>query len=54
MTKGSETTYGELARTIDPGRPTKGAATIQALTVRRRVEIDLSAMLSPNTPLRIH
>lgn len=54
MTKGSETTYGELARTIDPGRPTKGAATIQALTVRRRVEIDLRAMLSPNTPLRIH
>lgn len=54
MTERTETTYGELARVLDPTRPIMGAAIIQALTVRRRVEIDLRAMLSPTTPLHIH
>lgn len=54
MTERTETTYGELARVLDPTRPIMGAAIIQALTVRRRVEIDLRAMLSSTTPLRIH
>lgn len=54
LNHGCETTYGELARAIDPQRPKMGAAVIQALTAQRRIEIDLRSMLSPNTPLRIH
>ena len=51
---GPETTYGELANVIDPACPARGAAVIQGLVVRRRVEIDLRALLTNRTPLRIH
>lgn len=54
MNRGSETTYGELANFIDPCCPARGAAVIQGLTVRRRVEIDLRELLTNRTPLRIH
>ncbi|WP_156001360.1 hypothetical protein [Sphingopyxis sp. MC1] len=51
---GPSTTYGELARVIDPQCPTRGAAIIQGLTVLRRVEIDLRPLLTNRTPLCIH
>lgn len=51
---GPDTTYGQLANVIDPGCPARGAAVIQGLTVRRRVEIDLRQLLTNRTPLRIH
>lgn len=51
---GPETTHGELANVIDPTCPARGAAVIQGLTVRRRVEIDLRALLTSRTPVRIH
>ena len=54
INRGFETTYGELSHAIDPLFPLKGAAVIQGLTAKRRVEIDLTRMLSPNTALRIH
>ncbi|QXQ06231.1 hypothetical protein KX816_18980 [Sphingosinicellaceae bacterium] len=50
---GSESTYGELANVIDPSCPARGAAVIQGLTVRRRVEIDLRQLLTNRTPVRI-
>lgn len=51
---GPSTTYGELARVVDPVCPTRGAAVIQGLTVLRRVEIDLRPLLTNRTPLCIH
>ncbi|HEY0312264.1 MAG TPA: hypothetical protein VGC56_07180 [Allosphingosinicella sp.] len=54
VNRGTETTYGELANVIDPRCPARGAAVVQGLTVRRRVEIDLRKLLTNCTPLRIH
>ncbi len=54
ISNGPDTTYGELANFLDPDCPVRGAAVIQALTVRRRVEIDLRSFLTSNTPVRIH
>ena len=54
VNRGTETTYGELANVIDPRCPARGAAVVQGLTVRRRVEIDLRELLTNRTPLRIH
>lgn len=54
MKNGPESTYGELANAIDPACPARGAAIVQGLVVRRRVEIDLHGMLTNRTPLRIH
>lgn len=51
---GPETTYGELANVIDPACPARGAAVIQGLTVRRRVEVNLRELLTNRTPVRIH
>jgi len=54
VNRGTETTYGELANIIDPLCPARGAAVIQGLTIRRRVEIDLRELLTNRTLLRIH
>jgi hypothetical protein len=54
VNRGTETTYGELANAIDPRCPARGAAVIQGLVVRRRVEIDLRDLITNRTPLRIH
>lgn len=51
---GPMTTYGQLASVIDPDCPAQGAAVVQALTIRRRVEIDLRSFLTSKTPVRIH
>lgn len=51
---GPDTTYGELAKVIDPDCPARGTAVIQGLTVRRRVEIDLRAFLTTRTPVKVH
>ena len=49
-----ETTYGDLAAALDPARPVGAQALVQALTIRRRVEIDLSQRITVTTPIRIH
>lgn len=54
LRNGTETTYGELANIIEPNCPARGAAIIQGLTVRRRVEIDLREFLTNRTPLKMH
>lgn len=54
LTNGPDTTYGELAQVLDPDCLARGVAVIQALTVRRRVEIDLRSFLTNRTPVRIH
>jgi hypothetical protein len=51
---GPMTTYGQLASVIDPDCPAQGAAVVQALTIRRRVEIDLRSFLTSSTPVRIY
>lgn len=54
LKNGPQTTYGELANAIDPACPSRGAAIIQGLTVRRRVEVDLRETLTNRTPMTIH
>lgn len=54
ITHGADTTYGTLANHIDPACPARGAAIVQGLTCRRRIEIDLRPRLVNATPLRIH
>ncbi len=54
LRNGTETTYGELANIIEPTCPARGAAIIQGLTIRRRVDIELHDFLTNRTPLRIH
>lgn len=54
MRQGVEATYGELANHIDPPCTARGAAVVQGLTCRRRIEIDLRSRLVNTTPLRIH
>lgn len=51
---GGQTTYGELAEALEPGRPVIGKAVVQTLAVRRRVEIDLTRRLSDAVPVRMH
>jgi alkylated DNA nucleotide flippase Atl1 len=50
---GQDTTYGELAAVLHPAAPAVGEAIIQALTVRRRVEIDLTKRILTNSHVRI-
>lgn len=54
LSNGPDTTYGELANIVDPRCPARGAAIVQGLTIRRRVEIDLRKFLTNRTPVRIH
>lgn len=51
---GCDTTLGTLVEALEPGRRPHGMAVLQALTVRRRVEIDLTRRLADSTPVRIH
>lgn len=53
MSDGPDTTYGRLAAALAPGEAPLGRALVQALTVRRRVGIDLTARVHPRTPVRI-
>jgi hypothetical protein len=50
---GPDHTYGDLSAALDPNFPPAGAAVIQALLVRRMIEIDLTQHLYPETPVRI-
>ncbi|KIU26040.1 hypothetical protein SR41_16945 [Sphingomonas melonis] len=52
--RGPRCAYGELAEALEPDAPNFGAALVQALAVRRRVEIDLTGRLHADTPLNIH
>lgn len=51
--RGPETTYGELAEAIAPGAIPLGEAIVQALTIRRRLRIDLTSRLYRHTPVTI-
>lgn len=52
--RGPRCAYGELAEALQPDAPNFGTALVQALAVRRRVEIDLTGRLHADTPLNIH
>jgi hypothetical protein len=52
--RGTASTYGELSEVLDPGSPLTGKAVLQALTVQRRVEIDITRPLTSDTPLTLH
>lgn len=51
---GQQSTYGALAEALEPGSEVHGRAILQALTVRRRVQMDITRPLTANTPLTIH
>lgn len=51
--EGFNHTYGDLAAALEPSFEPAGAAVIQALLVRRMIEIDLTHHLYPETPVRI-
>jgi len=53
ITRGVETTYGELAEALDPTCIERGEAFIHALTIRQRIDIDLTTRVYERTPLRI-
>lgn len=51
--QGQESTYGELAEALEPDFAPAGKAVLQALLVRRRVNIDLTQLLYDETPVQI-
>ncbi|QCB41166.1 hypothetical protein E5673_02100 [Sphingomonas sp. PAMC26645] len=51
---GTDATFGSTAKAIAPNCPRTGEALIQALTVARRIEIDLTRSLLDTTPVTIH
>lgn len=51
---GPQLTYGALAEALEPMQPNYGAALVQALTVRRRVSIDITWRIRADTPLIIY
>ena len=51
---GTNATFGSAAKAIAPNCPRTGEALIQALTVARRIEIDLTCSLLDTTPVTIH
>jgi hypothetical protein len=53
MRKGFETTYWDLAHALAPRCIEAGEAVLQALTIQRRVAIDLTRRVQPNTPVTI-
>lgn len=53
MRHGQATTYGDLAEVLEPDNPPAGKAVIQALVVRRRVQIDLAPFLDEEAPIQI-
>lgn len=52
--RGTVSTYGALAEALEPRSPQQGRALVQAMAVRRRVEIDITRRLNTETPLTIH
>ena len=54
LKRGAKSSYGELAEALEPRSQPHGRALLQALAVRRRVEIDISGRLTSDTPLTIH
>lgn len=53
MRRGALTTYGELAEALAPRCTELGEALIQALTIRQRIDIDLTSRVYHRTPLQI-
>lgn len=51
---GPDTTYGHLAKLMEPRFVAAGKAVVQALTVRRRVQIDLTDHVLDYTPVTLH
>ncbi|URW75057.1 hypothetical protein M9980_10870 [Sphingomonas donggukensis] len=51
---GPISTLGALAEALEPTSTNAGRALVQALTIRRRVEIDLTQRIGPHTPLTIY
>jgi hypothetical protein len=51
---GPKTSFGELAGAIDPVNRRYGEAVVQALTVARRIEIDLTRPIFDATEVTIH
>lgn len=54
FSRGVQSTYGALAEALEPNSPQQGRALVQAMTVRRRVEIDITGRLTTDSPLTIH
>lgn len=52
--EGDVTTYGAMAALLEPDFPPLGKAVMQALCVRRKLEIDLTGHLSDRTLVKIH
>lgn len=53
MRNGLEATYWDLAHALAPNSVEAGEAVLQALVIRRRVNIDLTGRVHPQTPVRI-
>ncbi|MEJ7777021.1 MAG: hypothetical protein WKF52_06530 [Sphingomicrobium sp.] len=53
LRNGQTTTYGDLAATLRPDWEVAGKAVIQALQVRRRIEIDLTRPVHDDTTVVI-
>lgn len=53
LNNGPETTYGRLASLMEPKSASAGRAVVQALTVRRRVNIDLTDHVYDHTPVTL-
>lgn len=51
---GADATFGSLAAALEPNCARSGEAVLQALTVARRVEIDLTRHVLDATPVTIH
>lgn len=51
---GADATFGSLSDALDPTRRLMGEAVLQALTVARRVQIDLTRPILDATPITIH
>ena len=51
---GPHTTYGHLSALLEPEFVPAGKAIVQALAVRRRVQIDLTDHLTNHTPITLH
>jgi hypothetical protein len=52
--KGAASTFGELTDLLSPHDALLGAAVVQGLVVRRRLEVDLTKRITADTPVTIH
>jgi hypothetical protein len=52
--RGPITTYGQLSELLEPDFVPAGKAVVQALVVRRRVQIDLTDHVHDHTPVTLH